>query len=296
MVASPYTTSANLFQETAQGYQELPSTYDVNPNYADTFANQAGPATQVGMYGPSDITGYTLNNVNRYIDPYYEQVIKGALGQIEDSKQQNLNQVGAGASSAGAFGGSRHGLVEAQVMQDAATQATNTHAQLSSQAYAQALAAAQMDTQTQLGRDQYLAATNAQLQEAQQARSLGAYQAGAQMDVANQQYQAQLQQAALQGMRQSASDYYTIGNDQTDRMAADGQAQQDLLQAILTGGAQDYQQYLNTPYDAINLLNSVSANDPLRMASSTTQTSSSDPGLAGLAGLGLQAYSLFSGA
>jgi len=59
--------------------------------------------------------GGLLQNINDYINPYYENVISNTLGRMGDERTTALNQVGDAAASAGAFGGSRHGLVESDV-------------------------------------------------------------------------------------------------------------------------------------------------------------------------------------
>jgi hypothetical protein len=56
--------------------------------------------------------------MNQYLNPYQDQVINSAVGRLRDRRSQDLNMVQGNAARAKAFGGARHGLVEAQMMND----------------------------------------------------------------------------------------------------------------------------------------------------------------------------------
>jgi hypothetical protein len=67
-------------------------------------------AMQANMAGPNDPT----HGVGAYMNPYQQQVIDRTQNEMNRQNQIAQSNNAAGAANAGAFGGSRHGLVEAQ--------------------------------------------------------------------------------------------------------------------------------------------------------------------------------------
>jgi hypothetical protein len=63
------------------------------------------PSVQAGQIGQTDLA--------QYINPYTQQVIDTSMADLERQRQMQQNQLGAQASQAGAFGGSRQGVAEA---------------------------------------------------------------------------------------------------------------------------------------------------------------------------------------
>lgn len=63
------------------------------------------PSVQAGQIGQTDLA--------QYINPYTQQVIDTSMADLERQRQMQQNQIGAQASQAGAFGGSRQGVAEA---------------------------------------------------------------------------------------------------------------------------------------------------------------------------------------
>jgi hypothetical protein len=57
-------------------------------------------------------------SMNQFLNPYQNQVIDQAVGRLHDRKDIDMSNIGASASQAGAFGGSRHGLVEAETFKN----------------------------------------------------------------------------------------------------------------------------------------------------------------------------------
>ena len=60
--------------------------------------------------------GGLLQNINDYINPYYQNVIDNTLGRMQDQRTKALGGIGDAAQAGGAFGGERHGLVESDLM------------------------------------------------------------------------------------------------------------------------------------------------------------------------------------
>lgn len=67
-----------------------------------------------GIYG--DVQGNQLAgaDLSAYMSPYQDAVIDASLAKIGSAQEMALNKQGAQASAAGAFGGSRHGIAEAE--------------------------------------------------------------------------------------------------------------------------------------------------------------------------------------
>ena len=70
---------------------------------------QAAGAYTQALQGP---------NIGQFMNPYTNQVINRAGADMQRQQLATQNQLGAQASQAGAFGGSRHGIAEGQMMGD----------------------------------------------------------------------------------------------------------------------------------------------------------------------------------
>ena len=104
------------------------------------------------------MTPFGAADIERFYNPYQEQVVQGALGDIERTRQMQEQENMARATAARAFGGSRQGVVSGMTNEAALRQAATTGAQLRSAGFTQAanlgLAARPMDIaglQTSLG-------------------------------------------------------------------------------------------------------------------------------------------------
>ena len=106
----------NAFQQAAQGVQ------------------MAGQGTIASGVGP---------NIQAFENPYTQQVVDRTQQDIERQRQMATNTLGAQASQAGAFGGSRQGVAESLTNEGFARQAADTFAQQRQQGFNTALGAAQ---------------------------------------------------------------------------------------------------------------------------------------------------------
>jgi hypothetical protein len=68
-----------------------------------------------GIFGDTGQAGNFGASMNQYINPYQQQVLDRSISRQVTDRDIALNEVGANADAAGAFGGSRHGLVESQI-------------------------------------------------------------------------------------------------------------------------------------------------------------------------------------
>jgi hypothetical protein len=88
-------------------------------------------------------------NINQFMNPYTDQVINRSMADLERQRQTQINATGAAASQAGAFGGSRHGVAEAQTNLGFGQQGAQMASGLRQQGFNTALDAAQAQRQMQ---------------------------------------------------------------------------------------------------------------------------------------------------
>lgn len=209
-------------------------------------ANNAG--ANLG-FGASTVAG---TNLNQYMNPYTSQVISASMNDLNQARQTAMNDVGAQATAAGAFGGARHGLVEAQTNQNFADSAAQMASGLRQDAYNTALNSAQFDATQQ----QNAAAQNAQNTLAGRQLQLSA--AGQQGNLGNMGF----------GMGQQVQQMQNTA----------GAQQQQINQALIDAGRQQYAGYQQAPYQGLAALVSALGGAPAQ----GSQTTSSNPGLLGV--------------
>lgn len=92
-------------------------------------------------------TGSPIDAMLGYRDPYENQVVGQALSDIDRSRQLATQDVRSQATLAGAFGGDRAAILEAETNRAYADQAARTSAQLRSQGFDRAASLAQQDAE-----------------------------------------------------------------------------------------------------------------------------------------------------
>lgn len=90
-------------------------------------------------------------NIGQFMNPYTSMVTGQALQDLNRQRQMAVNETGAAATRAGAFGGSRHGVAEALTNTGFAQQGANMFANLQQQGFNTALNAAQNQQNIQSG-------------------------------------------------------------------------------------------------------------------------------------------------
>jgi len=95
----------------------------------------------------NDVMAQQLANtdLDPYMNPYTQNVIDNTMADMDRARQITQNDVGAQATAAGAFGGSRHGLVEAENNRNFYDRSGTMAGQLRQAGYSQALQGAQYD-------------------------------------------------------------------------------------------------------------------------------------------------------
>ena len=255
----------------------------------------AGAATMGALgtkYDPSTFTsGYDSTtgqfgqkDAQQYMSPYMQSVVD--IQQREAQRQGDIasTQRNAQATGAGAFGGSRQAIMDAEAARNLATQKGDIQAQGLQSAFGQA--------QQQFNADQAR-----QLQSRQFGSSLGmqAQQLGEQ----SKQYGAGLGMQGLQTALQGAGQMGSLGGQQLGQAMdinklqnAYGGQQQALQQQGLSQAYQDFQNQQNYPYKQLGFMSDMIRGLPLGQQS-TKQMYEQEPGMAQqLGSLGMGAYGL----
>ena len=205
----------------------------------------AGATTAAGMgFNPGTLQGA---DIAAYQNPYTDQVVNTGLNDIERSRQMAINDTGAAATAAGAFGGSRHGVAESLTNDNFARQATQFAGQQRQAGFNNAQQGAMFDINSRMGANQ----------QRMQAAGQLAGQAGQAFGMGQQLNQSQMQQGLMQ---------------------------QALQQQIIDAGAGQYQGWANAPQTALSL--PLAALGAIPNGGGSTSTQSYQPGLLNYLSLG----------
>lgn len=279
-------------------------------NFSMGYQNVSAPNMTAAQTSQADI--------DRFFNPYTDQVVDTSLADIDRARQMQANQAAAQAQAAGAFGGSRGALMEAEIGRNALDQAARTAGDLRRQGFTQAAQLAQQD----VGRRQQAGMLNAQqalqaaLANQRAGLTAGSANLNAQLRAAlanqnagnaasqfniNQDQSAQaLNQAmgltGIQNQLFAANQLANLGNlgynQATGQLAGVNQAgnqQQALLQMLLGGANAQTQNIIGQPDMDLQRIISVLSGIPF----GTSQTTSSSPGLLDIAQTGAMIASLF---
>lgn len=264
---------------------------------ADTLAGGGSPylGEAASIYGSTVGEPAAVRSMNTYLNPYQTDVIDNMISRMRESRAEDLNMVGSQAAQAGAYGGARQGLVEAELMdrynrneneaiKTALQEGFNTSAGLGQnllgieQGAAGGLAGLGV---TDINRAGMLADLGTTLQGQQQSAAQGLMQYGL-----GQQGQALGAGQALTGTGQGLMDRLLsagiagvnaapvgvgIGQGVLDQQMSAGAAQQQTMQQILDQATGQYDTYANYPQLALGTALAGISGNPLQAATTTTQ-------------------------
>lgn len=196
------------------------------------------------------------NGMSRYMNPYTENVVDMTMGDIDRQRQIALTQNAGDAATAGAFGGARHGLVEAQTNEAAMREMGRTSADLRRSGF--------MDSAVLSGAD---VSNRADAFNDYFGRAMAGTGAGIDL----------------------GKNFYNVGADVGQRQMQSGAMGQALSQGLLDAARGEFAGYANAPQDALNAYISALSGNPLSGATSTSGSSSYKPGALDYAGAGLSA-------
>jgi len=132
--------------------QQVDTQFGYDPQQVDTQfgydPQQVG--TQFGYTPDAVAAQQAVGGIGTYMNPYTQQVIDTSMGDLERQRQMQMNQLGAQASAAGAFGGSRQGVAESLTNEAFARQGGQLAAGLRQQGFQTALGASQQDVANQM--------------------------------------------------------------------------------------------------------------------------------------------------
>lgn len=129
-----------LQQQAMRGYGGLQSGAQQYGEAADIYRDIG--QTQAGQLATT--------NLDPYMSPYQQSVIDASLRTLGGAQEQALNQQGAQATAAGAFGGSRQGIAEAETRKAYGQQASDLVTRQMQAGFENAQKAAQADMARQM--------------------------------------------------------------------------------------------------------------------------------------------------
>lgn len=300
---------AGLAANKALGMQYNPSSFTAGQVNAPSLNNY-----QMGSPGNVTTGNFTdQGQAANYMNPYQQQVTD--IQKREAQRQAGIagTQRGAQAAGAGAFGGSRQAIMDAEAARNLGTQMNDIQAQGSNAAYQQAMAQYNADQarnlqgqqanqqmgynvnnanlQSQLGVQQLGSGQSLQAQQANQ-------QAGNAMNQLNEQSAQYGAGLGLQGAQTALSGANTLGQLGTNQFNQEtaitsnqnalGTQQQNQVQTGLNNQYQDYLNAQNYPYKQLGFMSDMLRGLPLTAnASSVYQAAPSAVSQA--AGLGTAA-------
>jgi hypothetical protein len=257
----------------------------------DGLVNQTGyrNAGTAGLGQSMDTTSNIMSddlNVDQFNNPYQQQVVDTVQQDIERQRQMAMNNIGAQAQAAGAFGGSRQGVAEGVTNAEFGRMAANALAPLRMQGYNTSVANAMADRSARLGAAGQLGnLANTTLGNAFTDRSQQLGAAGQQGNLANTMlgnvFNARGQQMGAAGqLSNMANQAFNTGRTINQDMANQGLLQQSLQQALIDAARGDFANYGQAPMNSLNA--PIAALGAARYPTSTTSTQ--NPGALGILG------------
>ena len=260
--AYPQQTLAPLSSTTQQAWDFGRSTIN---NQAQTF-DAAKTMAANGAAAPSTIQANTfangLSGIGQYMNPYNQQVVDAATNNMRVALAQNVNQIGDNAIRAGAFGGSRHGVMEGVAASEAARGIGDLTAGLQRQGFETATG--------MMGQD---ITNNLAAQRANQ-------QAG--LDSARTSVAGSLALGGLAGQSQASQ------LQDMNTLAGIGSGQQGWNQTQIDDAVRRWQAERGYPLEQLNTRMSAITSSPIPRSSTSTSTGleggSTNPGMSALGG------------
>lgn len=250
--AQPLTAGGVLNQSQPLYGNYLGQVYNQQANLLGNYMGSGG-AQQIGM------------NAQALMSPYINSVIGPSMQLGQQALTQNLQQVGANANQAGAFGGSRQGVMEGVAQSQAALGESNLMGQMLNQGWNSALYPAMT------AEGQGYSAANT-LANSLQSGYGGAATQGYNMGALNQ--SAGL--TAAQNLPGALTSYQQQALGQANALNAAGQQQQQYQQNLLNAGYGQYMQQQAWPYQQLQTFLGAIGGIPYSV-SNTSDTSTAMP-------------------
>ena len=237
----------------------ITSNLQLSNDMLQNFANWQPPEINIPSISAPQVTPETYEaqrvtdaDIQQYMNPYTDEVVNRTLGDIERSRVMGMNNLGFSADQAKAFGGSRHGVAEAETNRAFADRSANAAANLRQTAYNQALNTATQNVGMENQGGQFNAqqmntvglqnvANNIAAQSANAANQLSAQtsMAGNQLNAMNMGLNASSQAANLANLG------FGMQNTVNGNMWNQGTATQNMNQNLMNQGMQQWGAYQN---------------------------------------------------
>lgn len=253
--AVPQQAATNPFMAASQGMQGAYNS--VGGAMAQNANNRYSPVTASVQQNAPTLAG----SMSRYMNPYEDQVVQGMTQDANRQLGQMQTQNAADADAAGAFGGSRHGLVEAETNIGVNRNLQDSVGQLRHQGFTTAGQMAGQDVANTLG-----------VRQANQAARNNTNQFNATMRMQDRQnrFGNAMQGASQLGNLAQAG--FGMGSSINQQQSQQGSLAQQLSQQLLNQGQGMYGQFVGQPQQLLNMRLAALGVNPLNNATSTTQT------------------------
>lgn len=233
-------TPQNPYQMASGAQTDAMAANRVGMGMIGTGANVVGNSID-GMQPAMDRVGAGMtqtaaDGMATYQNPYEDQVVQKSMMDIGNQGLKMQNQLSAQAGAAGAFGGSRHGIAEAELATNTQQQMLDQAAKLRAQGFNTALGASQADMASQLGAAGQLSGMQGNM------ASMGGQLSGMGTAVGG-------MGNNLSGLGQTSFD---MGNTIADRQAAAGGVERGMMDQVIDAGQGQYDQYTQQPAQALN--------------------------------------------
>ena len=270
------TTPPNINQLAAQGIQGAGMGSAVGMGYTPQQVSTVGQSARV--------TPQTLasTNLDTYMNPYTDAVIKQNEADILRGAQIGLNELSSQAQAAGSFGGSRHGIQGAELGRASLEQLAQSSAGLRQSNCANAQQMALQDIQN-----------NMQGQLANQQGGIGDINRELQASLANQSaglQGAQQRLGAANQLGQISNLGFGMGQQVNQNLATQGAMQQALQQMVMDNAKNKFNTYAGFAAAGLPYLNNALSNTPSQNVYNQTKTTTKTPGLFDYLSLGASGY------
>ena len=223
-------TGPNVFQQSASALTQA-------QNAAGGLANFQANPMQAAQLGPA--AQLSNLNVGSYMNPFTNQVINRGQQDIERQRQMASNALGAEATAAGAFGGSRQAVQEGVLAGEAARAAGDLSAQQRQAGFNQALQAGQFDAAAS---NQFALQQGNLQQQANQANYGGQFNA------------ANVRQGASGLLGNLAQTGYGFGTGLAGQQAQQGAAMQGMNQSLIDAARNQYSGFTGAPANSLQAM------------------------------------------
>lgn len=242
----------------AAGQQQLSTAMDTTGAGVTQIAGTAAPTIAAGVTPAiAGMAAPTQAGLQQYMDPYQSLVTQQALEEIDRQGAMAQQSLATGATKAGAFGGARFGVAEAELARNLQDIKSRRVAEDQQKNYLQAMQTFQDTAKRQLYGGQLLG-------------QLGQLQGtlGTNLGTLGQQQMAQAGAQAQIGQGLQA-----LGGVDIERLSALGGQKRQLAQAELEAARQTQQQAIGEPYQRLGFISDVLSKVPSVQSSLVQATS-----------------------